>query len=99
MEGFAVAIAGSETAQRASEKPVLGSTGTSGPGVIRIRTTPRPEVAAPPFSTPAQGRIVTFFMTTGASGRLMPPSGPAVVGVAARASTTSSPFVTLPKIT
>ena len=40
-----------------------------------------------------------FLMRGGVSGWLMPPSGPRVVGVSARASTVSMPAVTLAKIT
>ena len=45
------------------------------------------------------GRMLTFRMTGGVSGLLMPPSFPGPVGVPASASTTSIPFVTWPKIT
>ena len=48
---------------------------------------------------PDYGRIVTFRMTGGVSGWLRPPSGPMVVGVLARASTTAMPAVTCAKIT
>lgn len=46
-----------------------------------------------------QGRTVTFLMTGGVRGWLIPPSWPMVVGVLASASMTSNPAVTFAKIT
>ena len=46
----------------------------------------------------AHGLIVIFFITGGGTGRLRLPSSPNSVRVVARASTTSIPAVTLPKI-
>jgi hypothetical protein len=51
------------------------------------------------FDARRYGRIVIFLMIGGARGRLILPSAPMVVGVLARASTTSNPAVTLAKIT
>jgi ESS family glutamate:Na+ symporter len=47
-------IAGPVAGRLLTKKLVLGSTGTSGPGVVHLETTPRPEIAAPLSSTPSQ---------------------------------------------
>jgi len=49
--------------------------------------------------SPAYGRMVTWRMICGVAGWLRAPSAPRVVGVSARASTTSKPRMTLAKIT
>ncbi len=50
-------------------------------------------------SAKPQGFTVTFFITTGLTGWLMPPSMPITTGAFAIISTTSNPFVTRAKIT
>lgn len=58
-----------------------------------------PARAAPAAAGARYGRIVTFRSFGGVTGLLASPSGPAVVGVLASASTTSKPRVTFAKIT
>jgi phosphopantothenoylcysteine decarboxylase/phosphopantothenate--cysteine ligase len=47
-------------AERESNQPVMGGTGTSGPGGVRLGTTPRPEVPASPSGTPSN---IVFVLT------------------------------------